>query len=209
MKKLVTFVFMISSAMASAQSSDTLFVSKLSDMTWTKNYSNSTQFKFIKFEDGSCLGIGDKMKFGTPSGINQSSTQQTGLLGSNGTLINVNNFTYMILGRMGMAVMGGVTYLPESFKGREAPIENIKIYRSKKNGIPSQASIIFQNPGMHISVFDLKFALEYGELINPKAAMTSEQALVELKKAKDKLDLGLIAQQHFDSLRTVLSKFIK
>lgn len=207
MKNLFLITLTFFSTMAIGQSADTLFVSKLADMQWTKNYSNSTQFKFIKFPDGSVLGIGDKMKFGIPSGTNQSSTQQTGLFNSNTT--RTNNFTYIMLGRMGMAVMSGITYLPESFKGREAQIENIKIYRSKKSDVPSQASIIFQNPGMDITVLDLKFALEYGELINPKAAMTSDQALAELKKAKDKLDLGLITQQHFDSLRTVLSKYIK
>ena len=58
-------------------------------------------------------------------------------------------------------------------------------------------------------MLDLKFALQFGELINPKAAMTSDQALSELKRAKDKLDLGLITQEHFDSLRTVLSKYIR
>jgi hypothetical protein len=207
MKKILTLILTICSTMAIGQSTDTLFVSKLADMQWTKNYSNSSQFKFIKFTDGSVLGVGDKMKFGAPSGTNQSSTQQTGLFSSSAT--RTNNFTYIMLGRMGMAAMSGITYLPESFKGREAQIENIKMYRSKKSDVPSQASIIFQNPGMDITVLDLKFALEYGELINPKAAMTSDQALAELKKAKDKLDLGLITQQHFDSLRTVLSKYIK
>jgi len=207
MKNLVTIILTISSTMAIAQSADTLFVSKLVDMEWTKNYSNSTQFGFIKFEDGSVLAIGDKMKFGSPSGTNQSTTQQTGLFSS--TANRTNNFTYIMLGRMGVAVMSGVNYLPESFKGREAQIENIKMFKSKKIDRPSVAMVIFQNPAMNITVLDLKFAIEFGELINPKAAMTSEQALVELKKAKDKLDLGLITQHKFDSLRAVLSKYIK
>lgn len=207
MKILVTLLMATISTIALGQSTDTLFVSKLADMEWTKNYGNSTQFKFIKFEDGSVLGIGDKMMFGAPSGTNQSSNEQTGLFSSSTT--RTNNFSYIMLGRMGSAVMGGVTYLPETFKGREAQIENIKMFRSKKSSVPSAAWIIFQNPGMDITVLDLKFALQYGELINPKAAMTSDQALAELKRAKDKLDLGLITQHHFDSLRTVLSQFIK
>jgi hypothetical protein len=147
------------------------------------------------------------MKFGNPSGTNQSNTTQAGLFSSSTT--RTNNYTYIMLGRMGAAMMGGVTYLPETFKGREAEIENIKLYKSKKEGKPHGASIIFNNPGMDISVLDLAFALQYGELINPNAAMTSEQALAELKKAKDKLDLGLITQQQFDSLKVVLSKIIK
>jgi len=182
-------------------------MSKLSEMEWSKNFSNSTQFRYIKFIDGSVLTIGDKMKLGSPSGTNQSSTSSTGLL--SGNVNRTNNFTYIMLGRMAAAVLSGLTYLPESFKGREVIIENIKIYRSKRKDVPSVASVIFQNPGMDISVLDLKFALEFGEVINLKAAMTSDQALAELKRAKDKFDLGLITKEHFDSLRTILSPYIK
>jgi hypothetical protein len=36
-----------------------------------------------------------------------------------------------------------------------------------------------------------------------------EIALAELKKAKDKLDLGLITQEDYDKLKAELSKYIK
>jgi hypothetical protein len=39
--------------------------------------------------------------------------------------------------------------------------------------------------------------------------MTSDDALAELKKAKDKLDLGLITQEDYDKLKAELSKYIK
>jgi hypothetical protein len=207
MKIVSMILFSMYSFSTIAQTSDTLIVSRLGDLEWTKDYSNSTQFGFIKFEDGSVLKVGDKMKFGVPSGTNQSSNRSTGVASSSTN--RTNNFTYLMLGRMGSAIMSGVTYLPESFKGREAVIENIKMFKSKKANVPSNGTIIFQNPGMDITVLDLKFALEFGELINPKAAMTSDEALAELKRAKDKLDLGLITQTHFDSLRNVLSKLIK
>lgn len=207
MKNFILGFFLVLSVSVYSQEQDTLFMSKLMDKDWTADFSAQTQFKFIKFEDGSVLGIGDKMRFGSPSGTNQTNSTQTGLFSSSTS--RTNNFTYIMLGRMGAAVMGGVTYLPETFKGREAEIENIKLYKSKKEGKPHGASIIFNNPGMDITVLDLPFALQYGELINPKASMTSEQALAELKKAKDKLDLGLITQQQFDSLKVVLSKIIK
>ena len=207
MKKYFLLVMLISSFTGYSQEQDTLFMSKLMDKDWTADFSAQTQFKFIKFEDGSVLGIGDKMRYGVPSGTNQSTSTQAGLFSSSTT--RTNNFTYIMMGRMGAAMMGGITYLPENFKGRDAEIENIKLYKSKKEGKPHGASIIFNNPGMDITVLDLAFALQYGEIINPKAGMTSEQALAELKKAKDKLDLGLITQQQFDSLKVVLSKIIK
>jgi hypothetical protein len=207
MKTILTVALFGCFSISFGQSADTLIMVKLSDMEWTKSLSNSNQFRCVKFADGSILAIGDKMKLGSPSGTNQSAAQSQGLLGNN--INRTNNFTYIMLGRMAAAVLSGITYLPESFKGREVTIENIKIYRSKRKDTPSVASVIFQNPGMDISVLDLKFALEFGEVINPKAAMTSDQALAELKKAKDKLDLGLITQQYFDSLRTALAPFIK
>lgn len=201
----LVFLFLISINIH-AQEKDTLFMSKLMDKDWAKDFRSQTQFKFIKFEDGSVLGIGDKMKLGVPSGTNQSSSTQPGLLSS--STRRFNNFTYIMLGRMGSAFIGGVTYLPENFKGKDAEIENIKLYKNKKEGKPHGVSIILDNQYMDITVLDLSSALQFGEVINLKSAMTSDQALSELKRAKDKLDLGLITQQQFDSLRSVLSKII-
>lgn len=182
-------------------------MSKLNNFEWSRDFSNQTQFQFIMFEDGSVLGIGDKMIFGNASGTNQSTLTQAGLFSS--TTTRTNTYSYIMVGRMAAAMMNGITLLPDGWKGRDAEIENIKLYKSKKEGKPSVASIIFQNKGADFTVLDVKFALQFGEIINPKAAMTSEQALSELKKAKDKLDLGLISQSDFDSLKTKLAPIIK
>jgi hypothetical protein len=39
--------------------------------------------------------------------------------------------------------------------------------------------------------------------------MTSDKAMVELKKAKDKLDLGVITQEEYDKIKIELLKYIK
>jgi len=39
--------------------------------------------------------------------------------------------------------------------------------------------------------------------------MTSDEALTELKKCKDKLDLGLITQEELNKKKAELSKYIK
>jgi len=39
--------------------------------------------------------------------------------------------------------------------------------------------------------------------------MSSDEALSELKRAKDKLELGLITQATYDSLKVEYSKYIK
>lgn len=207
MKFLPILLLSLITKVVKSQNNDTLYMSKLNDFEWSREFSNQTQFKFIKFEDGSVLGIGDKMIFGNPSGTNLSNSVSTGFGAS--TVNRVNNFSYIMVGRMGSAMLSGVVYLQEGWKGREVEIENIKLYKSKKEGKPSVSSIIFQNKGADFTVLDLKFAMQYGEVINPKAAMTSDQALSELKKAKDKLDLGLISQSDFDSLKLKLAPIIK
>lgn len=39
--------------------------------------------------------------------------------------------------------------------------------------------------------------------------MTSDEALAELKKTKDKLDLGIITQEQYDTKKSELLKYIK
>lgn len=136
MKKIIFLVLLGFSISTSAQLADTLFVSKLNDAEWVKSIPNSTKFKYLKFADGSTLQIGDKMLLGKPSGTNTSNQQTLGVFGS--TNQAVNNFTYLMLGRMGSAILSGITYLPEAFKGREVEIEDIKF---AKNGKKQQTQL--------------------------------------------------------------------
>jgi hypothetical protein len=128
MKKIFLLVLLGFSITITAQTADTLFVSKLTDVEWVKSIPNSTKFKAVKFADSSVLQIGEKMKLGNPSGTNQSIQQSPGLVGS--TNQTVNNFSYLMLGRMGSAILSGITYLPETFKGREVEIEDIKFAKA-------------------------------------------------------------------------------
>lgn len=57
-------------------------------------------------------------------------------------------------------------------------------------------------------ILSISSAIESGE-IKISGFMSSDEALSELKKAKDKLDLGLITQEEFDKKKEELSKFIK
>ncbi len=207
MNKIIFIVLFGFSISTSAQLADTLFVSKLNDAEWVKLIPNSTKFKYLKFADNSTLQIGDKMLLGKPSGTNQSHQQTQGVFGS--TNQTVNNFSYLMLGRMGTAILTGITYLPEVFKGREVEIEDIKFAKNGKKATNAGVMVIFKNPGMDITVLNLDFALQYGELVNPKASMTSDQALIELQKAKTKLDLGVIAQEEYDNIKKGLMKIIK
>jgi hypothetical protein len=70
-----------------------------------------------------------------------------------------------------------------------------------------------KNPKVHQiasmkTVADFEKALSLGEIVNPNAKMTREQAIAKLKEAKDLLDLGIYSQFKYDSLKTVLTAII-
>tara|TARA_Y100000385_G_C12981995_1_gene588853 strand:- start:136 stop:969 length:834 start_codon:yes stop_codon:yes gene_type:complete len=184
---------------------DTLYVSKLSDYEWTRNFSKSYFFNYIKFADGSVLSIGDALLIGQPSGTNQAVQVQQGLISSNVTL--TNKFSFLMAGKMGLAVLAGINYLSQDFNGREAQISSIKII--KGNGLKSaDVFLTLTHSKLNITVLNFSSAFQLGELINPKAAMKSDEALTELLRQKNKLELGLITEAEFDSIRAALSKFI-
>ena len=61
-------------------------------------------------------------------------------------------------------------------------------------------------PSLEATLNNLWFSYQ-NKFVNVE--MSSEEALAELKKAKDKLDLELITQEEYDKLKAELSKYIK
>jgi hypothetical protein len=54
---------------------------------------------------------------------------------------------------------------------------------------------------------NIEDAIAVGEI--KSFGMTSDEALAALKKAKDKLDLGLISQEEYDKIKAELTPYIK
>lgn len=204
-KVLLGLTLTLGTLVSNAQ--DTLFVSKCSNIEWTSKYRNSDKFTYIQFEDGSILMVGDKMKLGKPSGTNESKKVNTGLFSSN--VVTENQFSYITLGRMGMQMMSGMTYIPETFKNREIIIKELKIMHSglSKNSL-AVPYLIFDNPVMDITTFNLKSALDNGELINPNRPMNRSEAIAKLKEQKELLDLGMVTKEEFDNLKNKLTSVI-
>ena len=134
-------------------------------------------------KDGGLYKIGDKVQFGNPSG-------------TNGKFVTIQK----------VDIMGTVYPVGSEIMNTSAEIKKIRVSGSKRAGLKVQ----FQTKGY--SGIDNYFlmiedAIQSGEV--QSSGMSSDKALNELKKAKDKLDLGLINQQEFDKLKSDLSKYIK
>jgi hypothetical protein len=133
--------------------------------------------------DGGIYKIGDRIKIGVPS--------------SNKTFAYISEGDGFLL---------PITNLTASASGQETEIKKIYVIGNKRAGY----SVSFRTKGITgLSNYSVQFenALSTGEIKG--YGKTSDDALAELKKAKDKLDLGLITQEQFNTLKSELSTYIK
>jgi hypothetical protein len=133
--------------------------------------------------DGAVYKIGDTVTIGFPS----------------------SNKTFAFI-QEGDGILIPITNLYASASGQRTVIKKITVGGTKRTG----KVVGFRTAGMTgLSNYFIQFenALATGEVKG--FGMTSDDALAELKKNKDKLDLGLITQQEYDKLKADLVKYIK
>jgi hypothetical protein len=159
--------------------SDTLKYSDLSGSVKPKG-----EYTHYLSKDGVVYSVGDELTLGFPSNGNVYTTcfQGDGVFIAMTPLVGSTNANTKIT------------------------IKRFIISGTKKTGF----SVLFRTTGL---IGTLPYTIQYenaliiGEIKG--FGMTSDEALAEFKKAKDKLDLGLITQEEFDKLKLELSKYIK
>lgn len=130
--------------------------------------------------DGSVWAVGDTVVFGNASG--------------NGVFNHVS---------MGDGWVSVVQQAPAQWGGKQAEIKKIQVSGTRRTGRSLWLTCKGPMQPFHVN---LEKAIETGEV--ETEGYTSDKALEELKKAKDKLDLGLISQEEFEKLRSELAKYI-
>ena len=135
--------------------------------------------------------LGDTITLGRGSGIN-------------------GNFIYCQMGDTysTLSLLGGNGQINEGLPKNQSGV-NMVIKKIKEVKYKGAKVISFSVSGGNIVKYKIlvEDALATGEL--KSSGYTSDEALSELKKAKDKLDLGLIKPEKYDSIKFVLTKFIK
>jgi len=157
----------------------------LAQTEWTADMvKNATKNKtgIIEYtaSDGSVWTVGNRITFGNPTGV--------------GVFNSIS---------MGDGMISVVQQVPASWSGSEAEIKKIRVSGTKRQG-----RLLWVTCKGPMQPFHLKIekAIELGEVVTE--GYSSDKALEELKRAKDKLDLGLITQEEFNILREELSKYI-
>jgi len=153
---------------------------KYSDLATTTSKGEYTSYIA---SDGGVYKIGDRIKIGVPS--------------SNKT------FAFILEGD-GWVVP--FTALEAGSSGTETEIKKIFVGGNKRAGY----SVSMRTKGITgLANYTIQFenALQTGEIKG--TGMTSDEALSAMKKAKDKLDLGLITPEEFEKIKNDLKPFIK
>lgn len=112
--------------------------------------------------------------------------------------------TYAVMAALGGSAGRYDQGLPRNLSGTNMIIKKIKEITFK-----GAKKISFNVAGGNFVQYKIlvEDALATGEL--KSSGYTSDEALSALKKAKDKLDLGLIKPEQYDSIKSTLMKFIK
>jgi hypothetical protein len=177
--------------------SQTLTYEQCQDVTFASSFSTGDTISSYIMKDGSEIRKGSKLVFGKP-------------------LNGAEKFTRLYLGEysIGKSLLMAPELLGKIFIAEEVIVTEIKVSHTKLTKTsPLIIYLYVQNPaaaigGRNRTVFDLDKAIETGEVINPNAAMTREQAIAKLKEAKDLLDLGLMNEADYAVLKEQLTPII-
>jgi hypothetical protein len=141
------------------------------------------KFESYLSKDGTIYKVGDFLDIGLPSG-------------TNGRFVLIQQID----------IAGNILVVGSQAINTHCEIKKIRVLGNKRQGYKVQ----FQTKGrtsIDNYFFNLEDAIVAGEI--KSKGMTSDEAMKELKTAKDKLDLGLITQAEYDKIKADLIKYIK
>lgn len=162
-----------------------------------REISNNSDLTSYVSSHGTTLKIGDRLIFGKPS-------------------TNTNQYTCCWFGKVTTAsvLVSSPIPLAGSFQAEEVVVDRIAVYRSKMNkNTPLMVAVYVSNPNApamakNRTIFDYEKAIQLYEVINPNQPMSRDEAIAKLKEAKDLLDLGIIDQKKYDSLKAAYTPLI-
>jgi hypothetical protein len=175
-----------------------LFDTNMSVDLQKKKFKSKVEAKSIKLRDGSIVKLGDTLTIG-------SSTNKIS-----------NTYSALMVGRYstGGIAMGLVpVYYGLTIKNTKAVLDKIRIFRSMGRvtvvGDLKQLDVSSKAMYSYIGAINMDVGFSEGELINPNAPMTREQAIDKLTEAKQLFDLDMMSQEDYDAIRQEVMPIIK
>jgi len=205
MKKVLSYLMIITPFILNAQDHSSLTYDQTQDVSYTQSIKNYTHFEYYESEKGNKISVGDTLIIGAVSSSNKQYNQYTGAQ---------SVFSTIIIGKVGTAALLGMNYLGAGASTNKVIVEFVTVAHTKlKRKSPLSVAVFVRNPniGKAMSgrtILDIEKALSFGEIIDPNAPLTRSQAIAKLKESKDLLDLGLLSEDAYKLIKSELTPII-
>ena len=198
MKKLVVIVCLLLGNVVYGQR--TLTSDQAIDPNITREFRNGEKISEFILKDGTIIKEGSKLVMGKPRNPL--------------TLV----YDYVYVGYMSLLseMISPSVFLTGNYDGLPVTVDYLKVYKRKlSRSSEIQVSAFVYNPSQtsltgdkYRTITDLELGISGGEIVNPNAALTREQAIMKLKESKDLLDLGLLTQEEYNKIKAELTPII-
>jgi hypothetical protein len=232
MKKIVTLftITLLTIFNLSAQREiDSLTYENTQNIEFFKNIKNRTLVKKYRTINDNVIRIGDTVVLGNPTNQELSSKTYTGSYGNRarGGISKTRSTTkktyeFVKMGRPAgfgsiMTAMNGDAQVmaSNSLKNTTAIVTEIKAHHRGSKKKPLYLIMVLGEMNgkafginKYLSVMDTELAIESGEILLKNRKMTREEAILELKEAKELMGIDMMSKEEFEKLKKKLRPII-
>ena len=198
---------------------ETLTYDQANDITYAKQFKNNTEITSYTTKDGLTINVGDTLTIG-----DAVTTRDKYMLN--------DVFSYIVVGKTKGVTNKEFTPLPHNSSGDKVIVKSLFVTHEKITGYklwpdrkstPLYVSIFVKNPKVELNsvkgfskmlspsrktILDIEKALVSGEIINPNAPLSKEEAIKKLKESKDLMELDLLTKEEYEKLKEKLIPII-
>ena len=232
MKKiiLVALTILSISTIIAQNELDSLSYDNTQDINFFKNVKNRTLVKKYTTVNNNVIQVGDTVILGNPTSQEFSSRTYSGSYGykgrvgvSNSRSTSKKTYDFIQLGRPAgfgsiMSAMSGeaVSMADNSIKNTKVIVKEIKAYHRGSKKKPLYLIMVLGEINgkafginKFLSVMNTELAIESGEILLKNRKKTRDEAIFELREAKELLEIDMISKQEFETLKKKLGPIIR
>ena len=232
MKKTITLLAIIFSSINiyAQEDIDILTYENTQDINYFSVVKNCALVKEYRTINNNNVKIGDTLIIGTPTSEETSSKTYAGSYGKDlrGGVAQTRSTTkktyeFIQMGRPAgfgsiMNAMNGDAQImaDNSFKNTTVIVNEIKTYHRGSKKKPLYVIMVLGEingrafgVNKYLSVMDSELAIESGEILLKNRKMTRDEAIAQLKEAKELMEVDMMSKQEFEELKIKLAPIIK
>lgn len=208
---------------------DSLTYENTQDINFFSKIRNKTLVKKYKTVNQNVIKIGDTVVLGYPTSQEFSSKTYSGSYGtrarggiSKSRSTTKKTYEFVKMGRPAgfgsiMTAMNGdaPVMASNSLKNSKAIVKEIKVYHRGSKKKPLYLIMVLGEMNgrafginKYLSVMDTELAIESGEILLKNRIKTREEAISELKEAKELIEIEMMSKEEFDKLKKELAPII-